>query len=216
MPQTDDLKGLEGQSDTDLPPSYATSNQASPPPPSQSFLSKYSVALATLDDAMYERELPTGPVPKHLSQQQKTELLLGCIASFVFAVLAFVFAFDTYPHLKEDHRFQHDPNMLLILIGSVSAANCLDTFYRLYADMGDNCAPWWLQTLSGVVGLAIFCVWVWSIVVLDSSDAENLSDDYIKVYNFFMAFACIVGITCGCACFYAVDTQMNKGGINCD
>lgn len=171
-------------------PPYAYHTKHLPPPDPPDYTERVRPPPPTMSS-------PWNPPSYHqgLEDNQKSLLLFIGIYAAVILTLDMVFCFSTYPDFQDDKRFEHDPFMVMMFMATSCIFNILVIGIRLASNLGDKDVPWWMQTLSGCMALAMTGVWIWSIVILDSKDGELLEQDYESIYKLLLASACLSGIS---------------------
>lgn len=139
-------------------------------------------------------ERPSSPPVKHgLRDIEKSHLLLAIIFIAVIMTLYLVFSFVSYPDFPHDNRFKHNPFAFAMISVGANLFGIVVYMMQLCKNWGSKDFPWWFTTLVSVSMAIGIAMWMWGIVILDSSDGDILKEDYERIYKLLLSMVCILG-----------------------
>lgn len=125
------------------------------------------------------------PTPATKAKQRAAATMA---TGMVFLLLESLFTFRN-PSFITDDRFKHDPFLLAVV--DIGACVVIFTVYVFGLCQKE---PHWLQYFINSTALMGLALWIWRIVVLDSSDANILRDDYRPLYTLWLVMVILPGI----------------------
>jgi len=160
---------------------------------------KVSIAGSTLPsyneavtDLATEHPSPL-PVKQGLRDIEKSQLLLAIIFIAVIMTLYLVFSFVSYPDFPCDNRFKHNPFAFAMISAGANLFGIVVYTMQLCKNWGLKDLPWWFTTLVSVSMAMGIAMWMWGIVILDSSDGDILKEEYERIYKLLLSMVCILG-----------------------
>jgi hypothetical protein len=109
------------------------------------------------------------------------------VYSLIMSALFFSYGLDST--LRTDKNFKYDPFGATMACGVINAISVAISVWRVAYNVSSKDASSFIN-INGLAGLGI---WIYMIIILDSSDGALLKADYAQVYSLMLAGVIISG-----------------------